>query len=99
MTSPPVLVSLDPTRLREQLQSDPTLQALLARGYTVGTSCVLVTGAEGPEQTAQLALVLVPPPPAMPAAVVVPQWVAWWAGGMLGCTLLLVALAILAAVR
>lgn len=78
----PVLVSLDPTKLREQLQSDPTLQALLARGYTVGTSCVLVSGGDGPEQVSQFALVLMPPGPALSTTLSVPRWLVALAVGV-----------------
>ncbi len=87
----PTLVTLDPRRLREQLQNDPQLVALVARGYTIATSCVLVQGPDGPEQEMQLALVLVPPP--APAEVALPGWARWWAAvvvlllaGMLGCS-------------
>lgn len=79
----PVLVTLDPTKLRDQIQSDPTLQAMIGRGYTIATSCVLVGGAEGSE-TQQFALVLSPPP--SPSARSIPRWVAWWAVAMAAMT-------------
>ena len=95
----PVLVSLDPTKLREQLQTDPTLLAMLDRGYTVATSCVLVDGPEGPEQRTQFALVLVPPPPPVAAPVALPSWAPWWAAGIVVLAAVQVALASYVATR
>ena len=76
----PTLVTMPPRELRERLQTDPTLLALLEQGYSLGTSCVLVDGPEGPDQRMEFALILIPPkPPAPPAQVSLPAWVGWWA--------------------
>lgn len=91
----PTLVTIPPRELRDRLQNDPTLGALLAQGYTIGTSCVLVDGPEGPEQRMEFALVLVPPIVPLPAQVVLPRWVQWATGAALVLMAAQVLLAIL----
>lgn len=61
MSAKAVLITFKPRNLKDQLQNDPTLLGLIQQGYTIGTSCVLVEGPEGPEQEQAFALIMMPP--------------------------------------
>ena len=76
----PTLITLDPLRLRDQLQSDPQLRGLLEQGYHVASTVVLVEGSEE-NLVNRLGLVLVPPSSHDKAST--PRWLPWCLGAVL----------------
>jgi hypothetical protein len=90
LTDRPTIITLDPTTLKDSLQTDPALLALMDRGYSIASTLIVQDGEEG---RGRLGLILVPPaqPPPTPA-LSWPTWTPWAVGLALGLLGALVAL-------